>query len=105
MIATRYFNSGFVYDFLPLIPFNFMFSFPYSRILFLIKCNRLVPTLRFLDTGKFMKKVKEFFGHRLKKICEDSELANSKDEDNNKIMMIIIIGYVFKTLKLVIIIF
>ena len=68
-IGLRYLHSEFIYDFFPLIPFNFMFGFKYSRLLFLIKCNRLVPTLRILDTGNFMKIVKAFFQRRLNVIC------------------------------------
>ena len=105
LISMRYINTDFIYDFCPLIPFNFFLNFPYSRLLYLIKCNRLIPTIRFLDTGMFMKKVKYFFDGRLKSICKDPEMANNINLDNNKIMTIILIGYVFKTLKLVIIIF
>lgn len=104
-IGHRYLHSEFIYDFLPLIPFNFMFGFKYSRLLYLIKCMRLLPTLRILETGPFMKKVKEFFQRRLNVICRDPLLADSKVHDNNNIMVIIMIGYVFKTLRLVMIIF
>ena len=104
-ISLRYLHTEFIYDFLPLIPFTFFINFPYSRLLFLIKCNRLIPTLRFLHTGRFMKKVKYFFQSSLDKICKDPNLADNINLDNNKIMTIIMIGYIFKTLKLIIIIF
>ena len=52
-----------------------------------------------------MAQVKKIYEARLKKVIEIPELANNIDLDQNKIMTVIIISYLFKTFKLVIIIF
>jgi hypothetical protein len=104
-ISLRYVKGEFKFDLLPLIPFNFIWHFQYSRLFYLIKCIRLLETFEVLDTGKFMKHIKIFFQKRLEQICKDPELADDINLDQNKIMTIIMIGYIFKTLKLVIIIF
>ena len=41
----------------------------------------------------------------MKRLCEDPKLANDVNKDQNKIMTVIMISYMFKTFKLVIIIF
>lgn len=104
-ISLRYLKGGFIEDAIPLIPWNWFVKFKYSRIFFLIKCFRLKETFDLLDTGKFMKQVKRIFEKKLDKICDDPELANNINMDQNKIMTIILFGYLFKTLKLVIVIF
>jgi hypothetical protein len=104
-IGVRYLKNDFIYDFLPLIPFNALFSFRYSRLLFLVKCLRLLETFEMLDTGAFMRRIKKVYEKRLDKICEDPKLAEDTVLDQNKILTIIMIGYIFKTVKLIIIIF
>lgn len=41
-ISERYLRGGFIYDIIPLIPFNFLIHFESSRILFLLKTARLI---------------------------------------------------------------
>ena len=57
-----------------------------------------------LDTGSFMRRVKKIFQNRLNKIVEDPKLAEDTVLDQNKIVTIIMIGFLFKSIKLVIII-
>ena len=64
-IALRYAKGDMKYDLLPLIPFNSLWQFQYSRLFYLIKCIRLLETFEMLDTAKFMKQVKHFFEGRL----------------------------------------
>ena len=52
-----------------------------------------------------MAHVKFFYERKLVKVCEDPEMAENILEDQNKIMTIISISYLFKTLKLLIVIF
>jgi hypothetical protein len=54
MISLRYLKTKFAYDLIPLIPFNMVFHFRYSRVFYLVKCMRLLDTFQVLDTGKFM---------------------------------------------------
>jgi hypothetical protein len=106
-ISIRYLKNEFLSDFIPLIPFNWIgiFKFNNSRLFFLVKCFRLKETFALLDTAKIMKHVKRFYGNKLNKIVEDPLLAENIFIDQNKIMNIIIISYLIKTIKLVILIF
>lgn len=106
-ISMRYLKNEFLSDFIPLIPFNWIgiFKFNNSRVFFLVKCFRLKETFAILDTAKIMKHVKRFYGNKLNKVVEDPELAENIFIDQNKIMNIIIISYLIKTIKLVILIF
>ena len=85
--------------------FNKIFKFNNSRVFFLVKCFRLKETFAILDTAKIMKHVKHYYGNKLNKIVEDPELAENIFIDQNKIMNIIIISYLIKTIKLVVLIF
>jgi len=105
MISMRYLKSGFIFDLLPLIPINWVLHFKYSHIFYIIKVIRLLDTFELLDTSRFMSHVKKFYESRLKKVCEIEHLANNIELDQNKIMTVIMISYIFKTFKLVIIIF
>jgi hypothetical protein len=107
IISKRYLKNEFLSDFIPLIPFNWIgiFKFKHSRIFFLVKCFRLKETFAILDTAKIMKHVKRFYANKLNKIVDNPELAENIYIDQNKIMNIIIISYLIKTIKLVILIF
>jgi len=54
LISIRYLKTKFAYDLIPIVPFNWVFHFKYSRIFYLVKCMRLLDTFQVLDTGKFM---------------------------------------------------
>jgi hypothetical protein len=106
-ISMRYLKNEFLSDFIPLIPFNWIgiFKFNNSRVFFLLKCYRLKETFAILDTAKIMKHVKRYYNNKLNKVVENPELAENIFIDQNKIMQIIIISYLIKTIKLVILIF
>lgn len=59
--ALRYAQNEMVYDLVPLIPFQFIFFFRYSRLFFLIKCFRTKKSLALLDASKFMEIVLPVF--------------------------------------------
>jgi hypothetical protein len=52
-----------------------------------------------------MANVKKYYEQRLLKVIEDVDKRDNIDLDQNKIMTVIMISYIFKTFKLVIIIF
>jgi hypothetical protein len=58
-----------------------------------------------LDTTKFMEVVSNIYEKRLTRACNDPKIANDQLEDNNEIMAQIWIQTIFKTFRLVIIIF
>jgi hypothetical protein len=58
-----------------------------------------------LTSKSFMHMVKKFYQRRLERIVrDDPELAKDNLIDNNNIMVILTIGYLFKTFKIVIVI-
>lgn len=103
--AMRYANNEMIYDLIPLIPFQWMFHHRYSRLYFAIKCFRIKKSMSLLDTTKFMEVINAIYQKRLIRACEDPKLANDQVEDNNEIMAQIWIQTIFKTFRLVVIIF
>jgi len=59
--AMRYAQNEMFFDLIPLIPFQFIFFFKYSRLFFVIKCFRIKKSMALLDTGKFMEVVLPIF--------------------------------------------
>ena len=104
-ISVRYIKNEFIYDLIPLVPLHTFFTFKFSHLLYILKCIRMLKTFQLLDTGRFMKHVKKYYEIQLLKVCEDPALAENRDLDQNKIMRIIMISYIFKIFKLVILIF
>ena len=72
----RYAQNEMVYDLIPLIPFQFIFFFKYSRLFFVIKCFRIKKSMALLDTSKFMEIVKPIYQNRLEKACNDLKLKD-----------------------------
>jgi len=52
-ISMRYLHEGFIFDLIPLIPFNFLVNFHASRYLFLLKSIRLIQAYEILDVRVF----------------------------------------------------
>ena len=70
-----------------------------------IKLLRIKKGFRLFDVSKMMQKLKDRYKKKQLLIIEnDFELANSIDEDNNKIEELLWISYVLKTFKLIVII-
>ena len=59
--SVRYFKNEFIYDFVPLIPCNTIFTFRYSRFLYFIKVFRLKNTFNAIKHEVLMKHIKAFF--------------------------------------------
>lgn len=87
MIAKKYLRENFIYEIVPLIPWNFILHFPGSRFLFLIKCVRLIQAFEILDVKEFNKSIGELFQKRLEKISKDEDKSIDNLEDNTHIVM------------------
>ena len=106
LISMKYLNSRFVWDFLPLIPLT-IFDLGYESFhhFYLIKIIRLDTGLRLFNVQIIMAKVKLIMKAHLEDIVEnDPILAEDQDSDQNKITMMINIGFAIKILKLMVII-
>ena len=53
-IVDRYLKGNFVFDFVTIFPMSYIFRFPFSRLLILIKCLRLINLREFLDVNTVM---------------------------------------------------
>ena len=60
MIANRYIKGTFIYDLIPLIPFQFFINLEniFGKIIFLLKLFRLQKGFNILDVGRIMSKIK-----------------------------------------------
>lgn len=101
----RYLKGDFWIDFLLLIPCNAIFTFRYSRLLFLLKCYRIIGVFALIKQEVLMSHVKAYYNRRLARIVKIEELRNNIEIDQNKVDEIIVIGFVVKIIKLIIVIF
>lgn len=105
-IIINYLQGEFIWDFIPLIPLQFLrLVNNRDRLFFLIKCLRLRRGFAILDVTKLMGSIKNFFNRRLEyNIENDEKFANNKDEQKNPVESLLFIGYALKTLYLTIVI-
>jgi hypothetical protein len=61
-LAIRYMLTQFIWDFLPIIPFEFIVNFRYSRYLFILKLIRLKNGFTYLNVDTFMNFIKNYYG-------------------------------------------
>lgn len=105
-ISVHYLQNGFAMDFIPIIPF-YAVSLKRKRqdLFYIIKMIRLIKGFNIFDVQNMMTKVKAFYHRKMMKIIEnDIDLANDKDQDNNKIVDILNISYILKIFYLVVVI-
>lgn len=106
-ISKQYLNNGFWKDLIPLLPIPFLFDHDsdFHQLAFLIKIIRVERGFGFFNVGKIMDtfkgKIKERIEQRIK---DDPLIGEDKVNDHNNIEFIMVTGYIFATLKLVIII-
>ena len=105
-IIINYIQGEFIWDFIPLLPFQFLrLVRKRDRLLFLIKCLRLRRGFAILDVTKLKGSIKDFFIDKLERNIESDEaFANNKIEQKNPVESLLFIGYALKTLYLTIVI-
>ena len=75
----------------------------FTKVLFFIKCYRMVKAMRIFDVSKIMSKIEKLWMQRnLDQTKKDITRDYEKTIDFNKIQTLILIGYILKTAKLVI---
>jgi hypothetical protein len=105
MIVVHYLKTEFVWDFIPIMPFQLL-TLPRKRenLFFLIKLLRLRKGFAILNVTKLKSYIKMAFIGRLERRIEwDTHFANNSLENNNPVEKIMFIGYMLKTLQLTII--
>jgi len=103
---THYLTTNFYKDLIPVIPFqNIELENNRNQLFLLIKLMRLFKGFRILDEHVIMGKVKNIYKERAKKLIEtEPKVANDTLNDHNKIQDLLLIYYILKITKLVIII-
>lgn len=102
-IAKRYLKGRFLIDFLALIPLQYMFNTLHAHLFLLIKIVRLQQGSNLVNSNTFMRQIKMIFNKKLERLVDENpKLAKNSDLDNNNIMLILMISYFFKVVKLVI---
>jgi hypothetical protein len=105
-IIRNYITTGFAFDFITLIPMQFLhFKRHRERLFYLIKVLRFYKGFKVFNVAKLMKIIKDSFDGYLEKRClEDPKFANDREGSNNNIETILFISYGLKTLQLTIVI-
>ena len=93
-----------IWDLIPLFPFNYLFRFKNSRLLYLLKIIRMKRAFVLLNTRKFKEIVDSFYSEKMQKAIEDPRTANDTILDHTNIMMRAYILSAFNTIRLFIII-
>ena len=87
---------------LAFLPLNYIFQFKHSRLLFFVKSIRLLYSKELLEYKTFMKQVRGMYQKQLDKDCSNPEKADDIAADNTSITSILIVGYLFKTFRMTI---
>ena len=99
-IAVHYLQTDFVKNLIPLIPFTEIIQSNNCRLLYLVKCIRIINMSELLDNRKFMTDIRTYNKSKMAKICEDPLKANDMDQDHSQTFHKIILYYSFRLLKL-----
>ena len=101
----RYLQNDFLYDFVPILPLQELKLGGDERLFFIIKIIRLYTGIKLFDVAVIMEKLKFFNKKQIDKIIQtDKMLAENITIDNNNITKMLIINFVIKVFKLVLII-
>jgi hypothetical protein len=105
-IVLHYLRTEFIWDFIPLLPFQYLTLVRNrERLFFLIKCMRLKSGFQILDVTKLKGIIKLYYNNRLERNIErDEKFANNKLEQKNPVERLLFISYALKTLYLTIVI-
>ena len=108
MISTRYFKGNFIFDFLPLIPFAevIVFNNGLQRLFYVIKLMRFQTGFNVISNMQYiMYFPNKYYEKKITQIIKnDPYLANNTEQDNNNITTLMVIGYMMKIVRLVLII-
>lgn len=105
-ISTHYFNTGFMEDVIPIVPLQFYPLYRNRQYLFyIIKLYRITKGLQLYNVQSMIDSVKAFWSKlMLERLELDPELNNNLDLDSNKLEEMLMLSYVLKISKLIIII-
>ena len=105
-IFLNYWNKGLMTDFLTLIPLPFIFHFwEWYYLWYAVKILRLQNGVSLFDVTAILQAVKDGMKKYIdRKIKYDPSIAEDNLDDHNNIVFILVVGYLFKTLKLIVII-
>jgi len=106
-ISSRYLHGDFLSDFIPLLPLTFIFknSLCQAKLFYIIKTVRVLNGFKLFNVNDMFVRIKKASQSRMqRKIDSDERLKDDMDEDHNQIENLMIINYMLKTFRLIIII-
>jgi hypothetical protein len=105
-IGMRYIKSSFVFDILTVIPFRYMVrEAEVQNLLQLFKLLRLPRLFQLIEPKQFTGLIKSYYNSKIKRVIAKGAYKSEQLTDHNAIMRQIMIGYFFRVLRLVLIIF
>ena len=106
LICRNYLETQFKWDIIPLIPLQeIKFGNNRNRLFFLIKLIRLFKGLKMFNVNAMMTFVKEYlYSYVIERSKHDSSFAQNIHESNNMIEETLLISYILKIIRVIIII-
>lgn len=106
-VSTAYYKDRFIWDLIPLIPFQYLvLKRNRQRLFFIIKIIRLKNGLQDYSTRNIMKIIKRWQNGHINKLIENYPIeSNDKNQDLNLNSEMLYVSFVVKTQELVVIIF
>lgn len=98
-IRKMYFETGFVWDLVAIIPFTSLLHFENISYMFLIKCIRINEAFYILDVNNFNRELKRIYKKDHDKVCS-SDMADDKIVDHNFVVEQFLIKYAFISVRL-----
>ena len=105
-IAKRYIKDDFVLDTICVLPISRMLKFmgEEARLFYLIKSVRIIKGINIFSVPKMMKGIKNLNSMNLDMLSKKNrDLGNDKNTDQIKINMLMMINYILRIIKLIII--
>ena len=106
-IAKRYLQDDFILDLIPLFPIQLIFLsvIRNGKLFYLLKCIRVIKVAKIFDIGALFKTIQTAMKNRNQRLIEESpEVGEDFNIDHNNIKSLMFIKYVFKLVKLLLII-
>lgn len=111
-IALKHIKSDFIFDALATFPFHIVLLSRFDdenikdriQLLFLLKMIRFRKMMSLFETKNFQDFIKSLFKTRLQQIIQNKQMNTNQTVDNNMILLQIKIMYIFRVLRLIIII-
>lgn len=106
-IGWRYMKSTFIFDLLTVVPFRYFMqnNTEAAQLVQLFKLLRLPRLFAMIEPKQFNNLVKAYYHNQLKRVMSNDDYKSEQLTDHNKIMRQIMLGYFFRIVRMVLVIF